>query len=260
MKKLMTLSVLVGYLLVGTNVGSVEAASKTTKNNYKVVNYKGQVTAKTINVRSRIGTKYKIVGKLSKGKTVQVTRKSTHWVYITSGKTKGWAMVKYIKQTPTSTPTTKLTPNPTTKPTTQISPSKKQSNSNTNSSTLSAFETKVVELTNVERSKAGLKPFKISNELSKVSRIKSQDMTNKNYFDHNSPTYGSPFDMMKKFGISYKTAAENIAKGQKTPEEVVKAWMNSAGHRANILNSNLDQIGVGFDSRSNAWTQMFISQ
>ena len=125
---------------------------------------------------------------------------------------------------------------------------------------LSAYESKVIELTNIERTKAGLKPFKANNELSKVSRIKSKDMTDKNYFDHNSPTYGSPFDMMKKFGISYNHAAENIAKGQKTPEEVVKAWMNSAGHRANILNSNLDQIGVGYDSRSNAWTQMFISQ
>ncbi|MFF3022235.1 CAP domain-containing protein [Gottfriedia sp. NPDC057948] len=125
---------------------------------------------------------------------------------------------------------------------------------------LSAYESKVIELTNIERTKADLKPFKANNELSKVSRIKSKDMTVKNYFDHNSPTYGSPFDMMKKFGISYNHAAENIAKGQKTPEEVVKAWMNSAGHRANILNSKLDQIGVGYDSRSNAWTQMFISQ
>ncbi|MEH7349117.1 CAP domain-containing protein [Gottfriedia acidiceleris] len=128
------------------------------------------------------------------------------------------------------------------------------------SASLSAYESKVIELTNIERTKAGLKPFKANNELSKVSRIKSKDMTDKNYFDHNSPTYGSPFDMMKKFGISYNHAAENIAKGQKTPEEVVKAWMNSAGHRANILNGKLDQIGVGYDSRSNAWTQMFISQ
>ncbi len=247
MKKLMTLSVLIGSLLLGTNVGLVEAAPKA-KRIYTIVNFKGQVTAKTLNVRSSIGSKYKIVGTLSKGKTVKVTRKSTQWVYITSGNTKGWAMAKYIKQSSTSTPTI------------QTAPSKNQSNLNTNSSSLSAFETKVVELTNVERSKAGLKPFKTNNELSKVSRIKSQDMTDKNYFDHNSPTYGSPFDMMKKFGISYKTAAENIAKGQKTPEEVVKAWMNSSGHRANILNSNLDQIGVGFDSRSNAWTQMFISQ
>ncbi len=60
---------------------------------------------------------------------------------------------------------------------------------------------------------------------------KSQDMIDNNYFSHNSPTYGSPFDMLKKFGISYKTAGENIAMGQKTPKEVVNAWMNSEGHR-----------------------------
>ena len=63
-------------------------------------------------------------------------------------------------------------------------------------------------------------------------------MINKNYFDHTSPTYGSPFDMMKKFGISYRTAGENIAKGQRTPQEVMNSWMNSSGHRANILNSS----------------------
>lgn len=128
------------------------------------------------------------------------------------------------------------------------------------SSTLSAFELKVVELTNVERQKAGLKPLAIDNELSKVARIKSQDMTEKHYFDHNSPTYGSPFDMMKHFGITYTAAAENIAKGQKTPEEVVNAWMNSAGHRGNILNGKLTYIGVGYDSRENTWTQQFISK
>lgn len=61
--------------------------------------------------------------------------------------------------------------------------------------------------------------------------------------------------MMKQFGISYRAAAENIAKGQKTPKEIVNAWMNSAGHRANILNGNLTYIGVGNDSRENTWTQ-----
>lgn len=103
----------------------------------------------------------------------------------------------------------------------------------------------MVEITNGERTKACLKPFKVNNILSKVSRIKSLAMNDKNYFDYISPTYVSPFDMMKHFGISYSYVAENIAKGQKTPEEVVNAWMNSSGHSANILNGNLDQTGVG---------------
>ncbi|MFS0781554.1 CAP domain-containing protein [Bacillus sp. 1P06AnD] len=125
---------------------------------------------------------------------------------------------------------------------------------------VSAFEQKVVELTNVERQKQGLQPLTLDTELSKVARIKSQDMKDKNYFDHNSPTYGSPFDMMKQFGISYRSAAENIAQGQRSPEEVVNAWMNSSGHRANILNASYTHIGIGHVSDNNYWTQMFIGK
>lgn len=119
---------------------------------------------------------------------------------------------------------------------------------------LSEFEQRVVELTNAERAKQGLPALKIDTELSKVARIKSEDMQKNNYFDHNSPTYGSPFDMMKKFGISYTSAGENIAQGQRTPEEVVQAWMNSAGHRANILNNGFTHIGVGYVESGNYWT------
>ncbi|WP_242225985.1 CAP domain-containing protein [Bacillus cereus group sp. BfR-BA-01358] len=125
---------------------------------------------------------------------------------------------------------------------------------------LSEFEQRVVELTNAERAKQGLPALKIDNELSKVARIKSEDMQKNNYFDHNSPTYGSPFDMMKKFGISYTSAGENIAQGQRTPEEVVQAWMNSAGHRANILNNGFTHIGVGYVESGNYWTQQFITK
>lgn len=125
---------------------------------------------------------------------------------------------------------------------------------------LSEFEQRVVELTNAERAKQGLPALKIDTELSKVARIKSEDMQKNNYFDHNSPTYGSPFDMMKKFGISYTSAGENIAQGQRTPEEVVQAWMNSAGHRANILNNGFTHIGVGYVESGNYWTQRFITK
>lgn len=125
---------------------------------------------------------------------------------------------------------------------------------------LSEFEQRVVELTNAERAKQGLPALKIDTELSKVARVKSEDMQKNNYFDHNSPTYGSPFDMMKKFGISYTSAGENIAQGQRTPEEVVQAWMNSAGHRANILNNGFTHIGVGYVESGNYWTQQFITK
>lgn len=128
------------------------------------------------------------------------------------------------------------------------------------STILSEYELEVVELTNVERQKHGLAPLQIDEALSKVASVKSEDMAKQNYFSHNSPTYGSPFDMMKQFGISYRTAGENIAMGQRSPQEVVNAWMNSEGHRANILNSNFTHIGVGHASNGNYWTQQFIGK
>ena len=129
----------------------------------------------------------------------------------------------------------------------------------TDSSVLS-YEKEVVRLVNIERAKNGLSPLTYNWELSRVARYKSQDMRKNNYFSHTSPTYGSPFQMMKSFGITYKTAGENIARGYKTPEAVVNGWMNSSGHRANILNSTFTQIGVGYEKDGHYWTQMFISK
>jgi uncharacterized YkwD family protein len=128
------------------------------------------------------------------------------------------------------------------------------------SSQLSEYEQQVVDLTNQERAKNGLPALKVDLELSKVAREKSSDMQRNNYFSHTSPTYGSPFDMMKQFGITYKAAGENIAKGQRSPEEVVNAWMNSEGHRKNILSANFTHIGVGYVAEGNYWTQQFIGK
>ena len=121
-----------------------------------------------------------------------------------------------------------------------------------------AYEREVVRLVNAERAKNGLAPLTENWELSRVARYKSQDMADRHYFSHTSPTYGSPFDMMRAFGLSYRAAGENIAYGQRTPQAVVTAWMNSSGHRANILNANYTQIGVGYVANGNYWTQMFI--
>ncbi len=122
------------------------------------------------------------------------------------------------------------------------------------------YEKEVIRLVNQKRAEKGLSPLKEDWELSRVARFKSQDMKDKNYFSHTSPTYGSPFDMIKSFGISYKSAGENIAKGQSTPQAVVNAWMNSSGHRANILNSSYTHIGVGYVAQGKYWTQMFIKR
>jgi uncharacterized YkwD family protein len=117
------------------------------------------------------------------------------------------------------------------------------------------FEAQVADLVNEERGKAGLKFLELRADLSKVAETKSQDMVSKGYFSHQSPTYGSPFDMLKQFGISYRTAGENIAQGQRTPGEVMDQWMQSPGHRKNILNPDFDSIGVGEVNKT--WTQEF---
>ena len=110
------------------------------------------------------------------------------------------------------------------------------------------------------RVKNGLSALKLNNKLSEVARMKSQDMKDKRYFSHNSPTYGSPFDMMKQFGISYRTAGENITMGQQTPEIVVNAWMNSEGHRENILRETFASLATGFfKGRTVDWSQNFLT-
>lgn len=132
-------------------------------------------------------------------------------------------------------------------------------NNNIGSSSVSSIELEVVRLVNIERQKAGLAPLQHSNELSRVARAKSQDMANKNYFSHNSPTYGDPFAMMRSFGIQYKLAGENIAKGHLSAASVMNGWMNSTGHRDNILNPSFGTIGVGYVNINGItyWTQMF---
>ena len=162
------------------------------------------------------------------------------------------------QQKPESTPST----TPQQKP--ESTPSKPSTTPEQKPSTdFSSYQQQVLDLVNAERTKRGISALTLDSNLSSVATKKSQDMVNKNYFDHTSPTYGSPFDMMKQFGISYRTAGENIAKGQKTPQEVVTAWMNSEGHRKNILNPNFTNLGVGIakDSKGTTyWTQMFIGK
>jgi uncharacterized YkwD family protein len=121
----------------------------------------------------------------------------------------------------------------------------------------STFANQVVSLVNQERAKANLKPLASNPALSAMALDKAKDMYNKHYFDHTSPTFGSPFDMMKSYGIRYTYAGENIAMGQKTPQEVMKAWMNSTGHRQNILSPNFTKIGTAY--YNGEWVQEFIA-
>jgi uncharacterized YkwD family protein len=166
-------------------------------------------------------------------------------------------------QKPVTQPSTQI---PVQKPVTQPTPAQKTAGTGTpqttaNHSSVPAEVQQVVNLVNQERQKAGLKPLTLNVSLDRMAQVKAEDMRDHHYFDHTSPTYGSPFDMMTKFGISYSYAGENIAAGQPDAASVMKDWMNSSGHRANILNPNYTQIGVGVahgGPYGTYWVQEFI--
>ncbi|QJC54449.1 SCP-like extracellular [Paenibacillus albicereus] len=153
---------------------------------------------------------------------------------------------------PTAAPT--ATPKPTAAPTATPAPTTAPGSGQEESGT-GSFAQQVVTIVNQERAKQGLAALKSDTQLSEVALVKAKDMYTNNYFSHTSPTYGSPFDMMKQFGVTYRYAGENIAKGQRTPAEVMNAWMNSAGHKANILKAEYTNIGVAY--HNGVWVQMF---
>lgn len=134
--------------------------------------------------------------------------------------------------------------------------------SSTETSNMNSDEKEVFDLINKQRINNGLAALKNDSEVQRVARIKAQDMVDNNYFSHTSPTYGSPFDMLKSFKISYKTAGENIA-GNSSNSSAVTAWMNSSGHKANILNSNFNYTGIGVVSSpkyGKMYVQLFIGK
>lgn len=157
---------------------------------------------------------------------------------------------------------TKVTPSPTNQKAPaqnkQTTPSQQNAPS-ANKPSDSALQ-EVVKLVNQERTKRGLQALKVDPKLMSMAKTKANDMLNNHYFSHTSPTYGSPFDMMKKLGISYSAAGENIAEGQTSAQKVMTDWMNSPGHRANILNKDFTYIGVGHTGSQNYWVQEFIKK
>lgn len=208
----------------------------------------------------------KIYGQLSPS---AITQLMNHLSLYTNGKCDGTQLQNLLKQytggkvtAAPSAPAKSTTPAAPAKPTAPTAPTAPaKPSASTASANQSSYEQQVVNLVNKERAAAGLPALTVNATLSKVAEAKAADMRDNHYFDHQSPTYGSPFDMMRQFGVSYTSAGENIAKGQRTPEEVMNGWMNSPGHRANILNSNYTQIGVGYVTDSNGtgyWVQEFI--
>ena len=166
---------------------------------------------------------------------------------------------------PDTTPDTDNTPDVDTTPDTDSKPdttpdtdNKPGTDTTPDSGSVSSLERQVVALVNQERAAYGLSPLTLSADLSDGARLKCQDMRDSRYFDHNSPTYGTPFEMMRSLGITYRAAAENIAMGYRTAEAVVNGWMNSPGLRANSLSDKYTEIGVGHVD--GYWTQWFVNR
>lgn len=210
----------------------------------------GLVTASTLNVRSGPGTNYPVVARVNKNEYIRVFAGVGSWYIVqVEGDYIGAVSKQYVKP---------IYPNSTG----GGNSSGGNSSGNTNTSTLTADELEVFNLINQQRTKNGLSALKIDLEVQNVARIKAKDMVDNNYFAHNSPTYGTPFQMLNSFKVSYKTAGENIA-GNSSNSAAVNAWMNSSGHKANILNGNFNYTGIGVVSGSKygkIYVQMFIGK
>lgn len=219
---------------------------------YKVDFSTGIVTATTLNVRSGPGTQYKIVATVKKNEYIRVFAGVGEWYIVqVEGDYVGAVSKKYVKAVKSSTSSGN----------TSTGTNTGTSNGTTNS-TLTADELETFNIINKQRTNNGLQALKIDNEVQTVARVKAQDMVNNNYFSHNSPTYGTPFEMLNKYKVSYKTAGENIA-GNSSNSAAVTAWMNSSGHKANILNSNFNYTGIGVvksNKYGKIYVQMFIGK
>ncbi len=204
---------------------------------YKVDFSTGLVTATTLNVRSGPGTNYNIVATVKKNEYIRVFAGVGEWYIVqVEGDYVGAVSKKYVKAI---YPSSNNTGN-----TNSGSSGGSSSSGSNNTSSLSTDEKEVFDLINKQRTNNGLAALKMDSGALNVARVKAQDMVNNNYFSHTSPTYGSPFDMLNSFKVSYKTAGENIA-GNSSNSAAVTAWMNSSGHKANILNSSFNYTGIG---------------
>ncbi|MGH4126097.1 MAG: CAP domain-containing protein [Clostridium sp.] len=247
MKKTLRALILTLGVLATTGISSTVYAQDCNTTNYKMVNAQD---SKTINCTVKAGESLKDIC-------------AKYGVAVPKGLEAKPQVTTPAKATPSKTTTAKEAPSKATPAPAPVKPASTKIPAATNLTENNKLEKEVVTLVNQERAKQGLAPLKENAQLSNVARYKSEDMVANNYFSHTSPTYGSPFDMMKKFGITYTAAGENIAMGQQTAASVMNGWMNSPGHKANILSVNFTEIGVGVAKDKSGtiyWTQQFIGK
>jgi len=243
---------------------------------YEVVDF-SYITCNTnnLNVRAGAGNKFPSVGTLKSGQKIRALGKLDGW-YVVKMPDSGSGRIGCIPSasarpygTSANTGTTgagTVTPSPNQGAITGAGAGTTGAGTTgggtVGSGAMSSDESRILQLVNAERAKAGAKALSSSSDCTRLARMKSQDMADNNYFSHQSPTYGSPFDMLKSNNVSYMYAGENIAMNQ-SAEAAFRAWMNSEGHRKNILNPNFTELGVGIAPKGNGsyiYTQLFIGR
>lgn len=206
------------------------------------------------------GTNYNVVTTVDKNEYIRVFAGVGEWYIVQTDKDYvGAVSKKYVKAI---YPSTSSSGNTSSGTTSGSSSTGNSGTSGTQTSSMNSDEKEVFDLINKQRTNNGLPALQNDSEVQRIARIKAQDMVDNNYFSHNSSTYGSPFDMMKSFKVSYKTAGENIA-ANSSNSSAVTAWMNSSGHKANILNSSFNYTGIGVVSSpryGKMYVQMFIGK
>lgn len=213
----------------------------------KVSSTDATVTVDALNIRQGPSVSFPVIKVIGKGQSLKVLGKVGNWyaVYDLKNGCIGAVDGKYIKMGDAA----------------QASTGVDKPASNTEAvapSDISQDEQALLDLVNNARKEAGVSALAFDKELLKTARLKAKDMVDNNYFSHQSPTYDSPFDMMRKYGITFKTAGENIA-GNQTIEGAFKAWMKSDGHKKNILNTNFNYIGIGV-ANSNTYGKVLVQQ
>ncbi len=192
-----------------------------------------QVTASTVNFRTGASTNHRIITTYKKGTVLDVIGKIGRFYVVKNSKdTVGCVSGNLVKP---------------------YTPSTSSDDSN-----FSAMQNEMLGYINADRKANGLSPLTLTKKLCDGAYLKSKDMAVNNYFSHTSPTYGSPFNMMQSLGISYSAAGENIAINTSV-KGAHNAFMNSSGHRANILSKSFSKVGLGFyqKDRSIYVTQWF---
>ena len=245
-KQILKVAMLIIFTIVVFNISTVFGM----QHYYNVDFSTGLVTATTLNVRSGPGTKYSVVTTVKKNEYIRVFAGVGDWYIVqVEGDYVGAVSKKYVKAIYLGASSGS-----------GIGGSSNESQNTT--STMTSDEQEVFNLINKQRTANGLSALKVNSEVQRVAKIKAQDMVNNSYFSHTSPTYGSPFEMLQSFKVSYKTAGENIA-GNSINSGAVNAWMNSSGHKANILNSSFNYTGIGVVSSpkyGKLYVQMFIGK